>query len=241
MFYLIKKTIFEYKQKTMKQTLLFIFTFLAISVQAQLSYGPDDLSYTGPNNEVGYNAFKVINDTQETVNFFWTIERGDSPNPWEFSICDNNLCYAFGVETCPSSKVNILERSAVAEGFKVQLKPNGASGVAEVVMKLYSEADPNVVYLEIPMMFNIGTTSTIDINVEDITLYPNPTSDFFQIRNDDNVKHISLHSILGKRVFDMDHQTDKAYNISDLGRGIFMVRMYDKNGDVVKVLRLSKR
>lgn len=225
----------------MKQTLLFIFTFIVVGLQAQLSYGPENLSYEGPNDESGLVQYEVMNDTDEGVNFYWTLDRGNSPEEWKFSICDRNSCYAYGVETCPSSKPNEFMRNELFSGFQLHIKPEGVNGVADVTMKFYSIDNPNEVYLEIPFALTIGSTSTEEINVESIALYPNPSTDFFQIRNDDNVKHISLHSILGKKVFDMNHESEKAYNISDLGRGMYMVRMYDRDGDVIKVLRLSKR
>lgn len=226
----------------MKQTLLFLFSFLVISVQAQLTYMPEVITASGEPTSTDIKAdFEVANNTSEAISAYWTIDRGDVPAEWEFSLCDKITCYAYGVETSPSSKPNDFGANESFPFFSLHTRPNGVSGSYTATIIFYSTVNSTEVYTEIPITITALSTSTIDIDVRDITLYPNPTSDFFQISNDDNIDYISVHSVLGKRVFETKHETDKAYNISDLNKGMYMVRMFNKNGDVIKVVRLSKR
>lgn len=227
----------------MKKTLLIICSFLVVSLQAQLSYAPDVISVEGDINSSGIIAdFEVTNTTDQTIRAYWAIDRSSVPAEWQFSICDQITCFAYDVEASPANKVNEFSPNEVFSNYSVHVRPNGVEGVHTILVIFSASTGSNEVYVEVPITISASLMSSVaDIKVEDITLYPNPTSDYFQIRNDDNIERVSLYSILGKKIFDLKHEIDKSYYISELNKGIYMVRMFNKQGDVIKVVRLSKR
>lgn len=79
-------------------------------------------------------------------------------------------------------------------------------------------------------------------NIDDIKLYPNPAGDYFRIENGVNIKDIEVINVLGKVVkqYAPASQSENFY-IGDLNTGLYLVRMLDKNKNVIKTIRLQKK
>lgn len=75
----------------------------------------------------------------------------------------------------------------------------------------------------------------------DITIYPNPADDFFSIMtSEENIAFVTIHNIVGKKVKTIQAKTNQKYDIQGLRRGIYIIRVYDSNDNMLKALRLSK-
>lgn len=96
----------------------------------------------------------------------------------------------------------------------------GASAIAQTSYGQYSSAK------------NPSTKSLI---------YPNPTFDSFSIKNDEQVAGVSVFNIIGKEVLTEKHHSGIEHNVSELKRGIYLVRLKDENDEVLKVIRLTKK
>jgi hypothetical protein len=88
---------------------------------------------------------------------------------------------------------------------------------------------------------NLSSISLEDPGISSLKLYPNPTTQFFQINNDQDVTSLSVYSLIGKELLTTAHTVGNRYDVSDYRNGIYLVRLLDKDGEVLKVLRLSKR
>lgn len=75
---------------------------------------------------------------------------------------------------------------------------------------------------------------------QEIRIFPNPTTDFFSVKNDDNLETIVIYNIVGKEVKRISHVAGNKYDIGFLQNGIYIVRLYDDSNKVLKVLRLNK-
>ena len=197
---------------------------------------------------IGSN-FEVANVGTDTETFYWDIVRSaDMPEEWEFSICDQILCFPVGQESSdcdePSFQ-NILAPGESVSYYKVGLYPYGVAGTHTVEFRLTSvcgNVTENDVIATQVITYNItGGSSTKNLQDDkSILIYPNPTADRFQINEDADISDIAIYNIVGKQIFTDSHYVGKSHNISDLDEGIYLVRMMNPDNDVVKVLRLTK-
>ena len=75
----------------------------------------------------------------------------------------------------------------------------------------------------------------------EVKLYPNPASDRFSISVPSaDIKYITIHNIIGKKIRKVAVDPNNSYNIEDLQRGIYIVRIFDQGDNLMKAIRLSK-
>lgn len=76
---------------------------------------------------------------------------------------------------------------------------------------------------------------------QDLKVFPNPASDKFSLNDtSQKLKYISINNIIGKEVKRVKVTPDNSYDISELQRGIYIVRIFNQSDELVKALRLSK-
>ncbi len=61
------------------------------------------------------------------------------------------------------------------------------------------------------------------------TIYPNPASDNFNIKMENDVKSIEIYSLQGQKVLT---SSNKNINVSNLSKGIYLVRIEDENNNI---------
>lgn len=67
--------------------------------------------------------------------------------------------------------------------------------------------------------------------MQNIHVYPNPATDRITILSgsDETVKHVSIYDIKGSLILDEDASFDNQYDVSNLGTGIYWIRVYTGN------------
>lgn len=78
------------------------------------------------------------------------------------------------------------------------------------------------------------------VHQTEMSLYPNPAQDYFSIKTSADISRISIHNIIGKEILSLKANSDHRYAIDGLQRGLYVVRIFGKNDELVKALRLSK-
>lgn len=180
----------------------------------------------------------------DQVRFYWDLERTDVPSEWKFTVCDNKTCYNPGWESCINEgcDVTIFEPSATTDLMKVTVQPNGVKYDGIVNFKLYNADDLSVLIADLEIHFNItGTTATYNVEQEDINIFPNPTTDYFNIDADSDFSKVSVYNIVGKEVRSYEYVENAKYNVKDLQSGLYFVRLFDEQGNANQVQRLTKK
>ncbi len=226
----------------MKQTLLLALLFFTNVGFSQLTISNVSSLKAAQGGDRVNVKLDITNNSATDAEFFWDITRTDTQDDWGFSVCDVNLGYSEGRETCPSSKANILEPNA-SYTFSVYIHPNATCGIGNVMFSLRSESDGQG---------NVLTETGLDINVAcasvsksesdhgDMILFPNPTSDLFQINSDVKIEGLRIYNIVGKLMIEESHVPGQLHNVSDLDAGVYLVRLTDENNKIISVLRLTK-
>ena len=189
----------------------------------------------------------VINNTNQTIDFWWELVKDDNfdPEVWATTVCDEHLCYFDNFDKCPPNRKNVLVPNGSIP-MEVKFYPKGTKGSTKMYLKLYSDAQfQNVIVQTDPeglIVVDCALTSTRNINSEDnFKIFPNPTTNLFNISNDGNVSKISIFNVVGKEVRTVQHYPGMSHDVSNLQKGIYLVKLYDRSGKSLRTVRLSKK
>lgn len=232
----------------MKQafTLIFLFIF-GLGLTAQISVTPDTFEKTIKETEKAIFPMTVTNTETAPLTVYWKLIKSDDwPAEWQTQVCDGVLCYGFNTDANPANKPNNMEGMASSNIWSLKVDPVKVKGSGKIHMEFYSDSDGEnkIGTTEFEAKFVadsdlVSSTSDRDFS-SNLTIYPNPAQNYFQIKNDNDLASISVVNILGKEVWTKKHSHSASYDVSDLYKGMYLVRMFDVNGKLVKTIRLNK-
>jgi len=228
----------------MKKNLLFIF-FLSfgIAVNAQLTLPTENGVVTASSEDPSFDFnyhFTLKNNSNEQINAYWEIILDDDfPVEWETYLCDKNLCYTKFVRNCPENQVNEFMPGEESE-WMFHTLPKGVVGEGMACIRIfYPDLDSSFVDHCVDMSLTANSITEIDLS--QVSLFPNPTSDLFQVKSDEYVRKVGVYNVVGKQVDEMSHIPGQAHNIEHLNKGMYLVRLMDETGQIIKTMKLSKR
>ncbi len=227
----------------MRNLLTLCIFLLAFGANAQLVWSPDEPIGVGTSDMTEITVdIQVTNTGTTEETFFWQVEQKDGPAPWQIVVCDNNLCYSPGILACPCNDPNVLAAGATMT-FMVKIKPKDTAGEGVVQLKVTTDCEGSDLLFETPVDFTVEMVSSVNDEsiITDMNVYPNPAIDYFQLSNDDKVATIAIFSIVGQEIERFDHFPNQAYSVNNLNNGLYLVRTYDVDGNLLKAIRLSKR
>lgn len=221
----------------MQRFIYILFILSSVTLSAQVEYFSDsDLIKGNANEKYIESVIDVSNFNSTDLNFYWEVERENVPAEWDFQVCDQNICYNFGIEECPDNLANNLRSGDNAE-LRLRLRPNGVSANGAVTLHLVSN-DKSI--KAIPVTFHVNNKEDKSDNI-DLNIYPNPSDGFIQIQNDKEVKKIYLVNVVGKKVKTLDHKPGKSHYIYDLDNGYYFAKLINASNQLIKVIRLTKK
>jgi len=74
-----------------------------------------------------------------------------------------------------------------------------------------------------------------------VSVYPNPTSDFFGISNSTEVARLTIFNLVGKEMRSFEAEEGIKYSVGDLPNGMYLIQMTDHNKKIINTQRLQKR
>ncbi|HLT93675.1 MAG TPA: T9SS type A sorting domain-containing protein [Membranihabitans sp.] len=225
----------------MKKTLLITyFTFMITMVFSQTGFtvypASASLDITNPNEAEYVSKGYVVNHSDAEITLRWVKEVQSKPMAAEAAICDNVLCYEPFVN---QSEFTIAKGDS--SNFDFHYYPNGASGPAvyrvmvQEVGNLENKADVTFT------MNEVATSAFGFASTEEIRVYPNPATEYFSVDGLDRLKEVIVYNLVGQEVKRFNASLKAKYDISELMRGLYLVRLVDQSEKVVKTVRLSKR
>jgi len=95
-------------------------------------------------------------------------------------------------------------------------------------LKIYDVA---ITDAEVSNLFSNNTLSSADFRTKNlqVSLYPNPVKDMLHIETATKIKSVNIYGVLGNLVLT---STSKEINVSDLGKGIYMVKVQDADNNI---------
>ncbi len=85
-----------------------------------------------------------------------------------------------------------------------------------------------------------GVRNTTTTRTE-LAIYPNPTTDYIALNNEDLIVSFHIINLVGKRVRTFEVQKNETYDVADLPNGLYLVQLIGRNNKVISTQRLTKR
>lgn len=183
------------------------------------------------------NAYGVtINETNTVTNYGWQSDETSTTQYASTTNWDHYVVTYSDNKTVCIYKNGILIKTGSQNwntlGNILTLGSKTGGGLTNV----YGHLDDFEIYnttLSAAQVSNLYTNGTAllsnqSFNSNDLkaTIYPNPASDNFTIEMENEVKSIEIYSLQGQKVL---ASTSKKINVSNLSKGIYMVKIEDKN------------
>jgi hypothetical protein len=226
----------------MKQILLLVLLFFInfqLPAQVSLRLNPDLVMMDADRFEFETVAHSYIrNIGTEPVTVRWIRQVEAISMGWQSAICDINACYSVDTDTTPSDFLLTLAPGD-SSMLDVHVRPAGIEGGAKIKVIVEEVANPgNMVTGE--FLFN-EVTATTDIRADFIKIYPNPALDYFQLTDYDRVDQVVIFNLIGQELRRFNSFPGASFNISNMPRDFYLVRLLDKRNKVIKTFRLNKR
>lgn len=228
----------------MKRIVLTLALFIPLLMQAQMGFEVKEIVVDTSFDETTGDPVakgKVCNTGNDTIYLYWRIEDNMVPLGWTPYFCDKNLCYGPGTVECPEEEPVILAPGECGVmDLHLLAGANPECGKFDLVIWERGNESNNVT---MTYQFNCeSSTSTNPTSAyQSVKVFPNPTTDYFQISETNGISKISLHNLLGKHVKDYLINNSGLYNVMDLKNGLYVINLFDERNQVVKSVRLTKK
>ncbi len=239
----------------MKQTLLLVlvlFCSYLASGQVVIEISPDTLrqsfSEDLSDDFLTVELYATVTNTSgQEVALRWERFELDKPEVWQTQVCDNITCwlpevYSNIAPDLPTNSPVILEADSSMQLIFYVL-PNGLEGTGFFALDfaLASVQEDILASVIYEVEVNDIVTSTFRPIEQQLKIYPNPSSSFFQLENAEGVSHVIVYNLLGQPVKRFEALTGARYPVYDLPDGNYVVSLVDRQQKPLKVLRLNKQ
>lgn len=222
----------------MKQNLLLMLSvFMITQISAQnfeFNISPVVTLDIASSDFEGIGHSTVINTGTVDQNLRWDKNIVEITDQWQVAVCDKNQCFPPTVNTRNFSLV-----PDEAGTIDVHAYPNSQDGsaIVEIVITNTDDESQNISNL---YYFNQQATSTIEINRQSIKVYPNPSKGLFSVKGSKQISSVDIYSLTGVKVESFDYNDGKWYDISNLPKGTYLVRLLDRNAEQLVTKLINK-
>jgi hypothetical protein len=239
----------------MNKSILFAFLLFAMvnlaTAQVDLIFEPETVEKTGiadPDDLfLRIEAYgRLVNNGTESITFRWERKIVDAPENWIFQTCDTNQCYEAPVYSNiqPGLNIPVTVGPGQSTPISVYATPKGEAGTASVIMEIADVNNTDVVLASGSFEFTATAVSDTEAPVvasKNITIFPNPSTSYFEVRGNEKFDRVVVYNIVGREVRSFNAAPNKRYNVNDLANGLYLVSFISNNKGVVRTLRLSKQ
>jgi len=237
----------------MKRTYtFFIFFFFFFGIKAQkeaVSFVPINKDTTFVVDLVAAYQPLILkghlqNHTNQTLKVRWERNPINLPSEWSIEVQDKNAAYPEFVDSNIDEALYIDEPVILKPKERVRmdlhLTPNGKAGSAIIGIDIALADAPEVVVSSDE--FKVEVRSRFRQQQQKGTrIFPNPSDNFLNLSNMDNVDRLVVYNMVGRAVKNFEVEEGANYEVGNLPDGIYLVGLFDKRGNIIKTVRISKR
>jgi hypothetical protein len=76
----------------------------------------------------------------------------------------------------------------------------------------------------------------------DISVFPNPATEFIQVNDQSGTAaKVDVYNLVGKKVRTFEFAYGQQYFVSDLPKGMYLIQVTDRTGDIITTQKVTKR
>lgn len=241
--FVLAKNIKSIKPAKMKKILIITFILIAIKTQAQtVTYTYDNL-YRLKTVTYHNGATITYNYDANGNRFSEVTTQATLPLKW-FSFTATTNCITATLNWQTANEVNnknfVVEQSINGVDFKsiATVEPNISNNYKYVALFTTHYSLLTTIYYRIKQIDNDGKFSyssvekiALKCNNKNISIYPNPVKDVLLIDGLSLPKNnIQIVNVLGKTVLQFSSSTLNSFNVSNLTKGVYMVKVNGEGG-----------
>ena len=193
-------------------------------------------------NDFAYE-FSIANAYTNTVNMILNTGNAGSQCTWDLMNSNDEILYSGGPYT---NNENIQETFELTQNcYRFRVFDTAGNGGGSIV--LY-DSESQVVY-NTPGNYGEGeevffrTTEVLSINdnnLQNVIIYPNPTTSILNIENAEN-SMIEIYDLLGRVVlFENNISINKQLNVSNLSTGTYLIKISNNNKVITDKFIINK-
>jgi hypothetical protein len=190
----------------------------------------------------------VTNNTDSVLSLRWERFELDKPTAWETQVCDPNECYfpivTSNVDTTLGIDAPMVLQPNSSEKISIYINPNEVSGTGAFALDFTLANQPDNIIATAD--FEVEVASVVvntlqSIRQQTIRVYPNPSTDYFQLTDSEHVDRVVLINLVGRQVGAFRAYPGARYDVNYLPDGMYLVSLINNDYGVVKTIRLGKR
>ena len=210
----------------MKRIVQFAMVFLCMApscLSAQLTLIPNPVIIANVDITAGevIAESKVKNGFDIAKDFVWTRKVTMLSEGWTTAVCDKNTCYLTTTETAEFNLAAGEENT-----MKVYIYPENKEGMAIVEVTVTDKSDETITATG-TYYFNAQPSHATTLNIPRVNVYPNPSTGRFKVANVAALDRIEVFSITGQMISQFEAVENTVYNIENLPKGAYVLRMVD--------------
>lgn len=192
----------------------------------------------------------VKNTSSDTINLKWIFNRSNDicTEEWQTSYKDYNLCYSQNVTTNVNPDILLFNPVIMPPEFQyvqiLVLDPNQLAGCCYFSFDFSDVENPNAILatIHLPIQINLDNcfTSTSELDVNDIIVYPNPFSDYIMLEYKEDVYSIEMYDLKGKLVHAQLVLGNAISHLNQLNSGIYLLILYNDQNEVLNTRKIVK-
>lgn len=204
--------------------LLFALLVSSTVLAAQFTLQRDSVSVSVPLDQTTLSALnRLTNNASEAKAFRYWLTLRNGPDAWGFRVCDTLSCRAISRDTFTL----VLAPGAVSP-LNIEALSNRIAGTAEIELTVQ---DPTTGEEQISYyFFSNQTSSTSALLLLDISIYPNPTTDFLYVDTQGRSLYAQLFDRHGRRIRNYLPQEVGRIDLRGLPSGAYVLRLYSPEG-----------
>ena len=192
----------------------------------------------------------VTNTSNRTLSLRWDKNVLYQPYVWETQVCDKEASYPPNVSSNYDPLQGVVAPVILepGEGFDLFLTISS--------FNVKGQGKVEIIFREVDRPEQILGTASFQLNLIDDddrerinragsrpSVYPNPVHDRFFLTNlPEEARRIDVYNTLGRKVRTFSNpQVGDSYEAGDLPQGVYLLSLIDRNGQVIRTLRLLRR